>query len=93
MNTQEIPPKKRIFTKQQYYEVGGKSLKLLSYRLRKQQADRTIHKIRNSATKEIETCQEKIKQCFQNYYKTLYSQPQLSNNSQIDAFLDQINLP
>lgn len=47
--------KNLLFTKQQYYEVGGKSLKLLSYRLRKPQADRTIHKIRNSATSKIET--------------------------------------
>lgn len=56
INTEEIK-KKLTFTKQQYYEVGEKSLKLLSFKLRKQQADRTIHKIRNSATKEIESCQ------------------------------------
>ena len=30
MNTQEIQ-KKLLFTKQQYYETGGKSLKLLSF--------------------------------------------------------------
>lgn len=92
INTQEIQ-KKLLFTRQQYYEVGGKSLKLLSYKLRKQQADRTIHKIRNFATNEIETSLEKIQQCFLNYYKTLYSQPQENNDNQIDAFLAQINLP
>lgn len=55
--------------------------------------DRTIHKIRNSATNEIETSLKKIQQCFQTYYKSLYSQPQLSKDDQIDAFLAQINLP
>ena len=49
INIQEIQ-KKLIFTKQRYYEAGGKSLKLLSYKLRKQQADRTIHRIRNPTT-------------------------------------------
>ena len=72
--------------------MGGKSLELLSYRLRKQQADRTTHKIRNSATNKTETSPEKI-QCFPKYYKILYSQPQTSNDNQIDAVLAQINLP
>ncbi len=34
INTQEIQ-KIMLFTKQRYYEIGGKSLKLLSYRLQK----------------------------------------------------------
>lgn len=89
---QEIQ-KKLLFIKHKYYETGGKSLKLLSYRLRKQQADRTIHKIRNSETNEIETNPEKIEQCFHKYYRILYSQPQISNDNQIDAFLAQVNLP
>uniref|UniRef100_A0A3Q3A4Q3 Reverse transcriptase domain-containing protein n=1 Tax=Kryptolebias marmoratus TaxID=37003 RepID=A0A3Q3A4Q3_KRYMA len=92
INTQEIQ-KKLIFIKQQYYEVGGKSLKLLSYRLRKQQACRSIHKIRNNVTKATETNLENIKNCFQKYYKTLYSQPQTTSDNQIDFFLEQINLP
>lgn len=44
LNMQEIQ-QKLIFTKQKYYEAGGKSLKLLAFKLRKQQTDRTIHKI------------------------------------------------
>lgn len=51
---QEIQKKKKIFTKQKYYEVGGKSTKLLAYRLRKQQADNSIYMIRNPITKKIE---------------------------------------
>lgn len=73
INTLEIQ-KKLIFTKQQYYEAGGKSLKLLSYKLKKQQAERTIHKIINPLNNKIENEQEKIKLCFRNYYLNLYSQ-------------------
>lgn len=68
-------------------------MKLLSYKLRKQQADRTIHKIRNPKTNEIETKLEKIQHCFQEYYKILYSQPQTNDGPQIEAFLSQIHLP
>lgn len=92
INTQEIQ-KKLLFTKQLYYDTGGKALKLLSYRLRKQQAEKTIYKIRNPNTKNIETDPKKIKQCFEEYYQKLYSQPQLSNNNQIDTFLSSLNLP
>lgn len=61
--TQEIQ-KRLLFTKQHYYEAGGKSLKLLSYRLRKQQAENAIHTIKNSESGEIETKLEKIQQSF-----------------------------
>lgn len=40
--------KKLLFTKQCYYEAEGKSLKLLSYRLQKQQAENAIHTIKKS---------------------------------------------
>lgn len=92
ITTQEIQ-KKLLFMRQKYYEVGGKSLKLLSYRLRKQQADRTIHKIRNPASNKIEIDPEKIQQCFHKYFKTLYSQPPASEDDRTDAFLAQIDLP
>ncbi len=41
INTQEIQ-KELLLTKQRYYDVGGKSLKVLSHRVRKQQVDNTI---------------------------------------------------
>lgn len=53
--------RKFIFTKQKYYEVGGKSIKLLAYRLRKQQADNSIYKIRNPTTKKIENGSDEIR--------------------------------
>ena len=38
--------KKLIFLKQGYYEAGSKAMKLLAYKLRKQQANNTVNKIR-----------------------------------------------
>ena len=52
--------KKLIFLKQRYYETGGKSAKYLAYKLRKQQEENTIHKIRNPKTQIIENKIEKI---------------------------------
>lgn len=49
--THEIQ-KKLIFTGHKYYEGGSKYTKLLAYKLRKQQADNTIYKIRDPKTKE-----------------------------------------
>uniref|UniRef100_A0A3B5R1I6 Reverse transcriptase domain-containing protein n=1 Tax=Xiphophorus maculatus TaxID=8083 RepID=A0A3B5R1I6_XIPMA len=85
--------KKIIFNKQQYCDVGGKSLKLLSYKLRKQQAERTIHKIRNPLDGQLETEEEKIQQCFQNYYRKLYSQTHVDNNQEVNTFLSKLELP
>ncbi len=50
--SQEIE-KKMIFTKQKYYESGSKSTKLLARRLQKQQADYTIHKIKDPESNTI----------------------------------------
>lgn len=42
---------KMRFSRQKYYESGPKAMKLLSWRLRKQQTERTIYKIRNTRNK------------------------------------------
>lgn len=68
-------------------------MKLLSYKLRKQQAERSIHKIKNPLNDQIEIEQEKIQQCFLDYYKTLYSQPHIDNNQDINTFLSELELP
>lgn len=39
---EEENEKKMRFIKQKYYETGPKAMKLLSWRLRKQQAERTV---------------------------------------------------
>ena len=72
MSTQEIQ-KKFMFLKQRYYEVGGKAMKLLAYKLKKQQADNTISKIKNPDSGEIEHRLEKIQQSFEKFYKKLFS--------------------
>ena len=71
IGTQEIQ-KHQLFSKQRYYEVGGKSLKLLSYKLSKQQADNAIYKIRNPESGAIECRLEKIQQSFEKFYYTVF---------------------
>lgn len=92
MSIQEIQ-NKFIFLKQRYYEVGGKAMKLLAYKLKKQQADNTIPKIRNPESGEVEHRLGKIQQSFEKYYKTLYSQQHTDNAHHIDTFLASLDLP
>lgn len=58
--TQEAQ-KNFTFLRQKYYEIGGQSAKYLVYKLRKQQEDSTIHKIKNPRTNILETKMERIK--------------------------------
>lgn len=84
---------KLTFLKQRYYEVGGKAAKLLAYKLRKQQADNSIHKIRHPELGTIDHGLKNIQKHFENYYRTLYSQPQIDNASETDSFLASLHLP
>lgn len=68
-------------------------MKLLSYRLRKQQAEYTIHKIQNPESGKSEPGLDKKKESFEKYYKSLYSQTQTDDDPQIDTFLAKVNLP
>lgn len=52
--SEEIEKKLR-FMKQRYYEAGPKASTLLAWRLRKQQAENSIHKIRDPITNKITT--------------------------------------
>uniref|UniRef100_A0A671WUY0 Reverse transcriptase domain-containing protein n=1 Tax=Sparus aurata TaxID=8175 RepID=A0A671WUY0_SPAAU len=90
--TEEVK-KKLVFLKQGYYEAGSKAMKLLSYKLRKQQADATINKIRCPHTKQIHNRVGQIQQSFENYYKELYSQQKLDNEEEMRSFLESLNLP
>lgn len=92
IHAQEIQ-KNIMFMKQRYYEVGGKSAKLLAYRLKKQQAKNSIYKIRDSHTKTIMYKTEDIHNCFESYYKKLYAQPMLNNKDKMELFLEGLNLP
>lgn len=52
--------KKLTFLKQRYYEVGSKSAKNLAYKLRKQQAERVVHKIQNLIAKQVKPDQNRV---------------------------------
>lgn len=62
------------FMKQRYYKAGPRAAKLLAWRLRKQQAENTIHKIRDPTTNKITNNLDGIQKAFERYYKSLYSQ-------------------
>lgn len=81
------------FTKQRYYETGPKAMKLLSWRIRKQQAKNTISKIRNPKTQNICSELKGIQQSFELYYKDLYTQPARADIPTIERFLDSLDLP
>lgn len=85
--------KKFIFLKQNYYEAGGKSTKWLAFKLRRQQADSTVYKIKHPKTGIIHNNIIEIQQSFETYYKDLYSQPELNNDNHIETFLSSLNLP
>lgn len=85
--------KKMRFTKQKYYETGPKAMKLLSWRLRKQQAERTVYKIRNPKNNKVCHKLEEIQQAFEVYYKDLYTQLDKADDSVIDEFLKSLDLP
>lgn len=85
--------KKTRYLKQSYYEVGPRAAKLLSKQLKKQQADRTIHKIRDTNTNQIIHDPKEIGTQFMHYYRDLYSQPPSANIDQINVFLEKLDLP
>lgn len=85
--------KKLMFTKQKYYEGGGKYAKLLAYKLKKQDAESSIFKIRDPKTKNILLEPIEIRRCFKDYYADLYSQPQVDNDDRLISILQLLELP
>ncbi len=82
-----------LYTKQKYYEGGSKYSKQLAYKLRKQQSDNAIHKIRDPKTRVIYHQIQEIKDCFKAYYEKLYSQPQVHTDQKMESLLESLNLP
>ena len=76
--------KKAKFAKQRYYENGPRALKLLGWRLRKQQADSSIYEIRDPGTKTLCHKLEDIEHIFENYYRDLYKEPNTTSPQQIN---------
>lgn len=83
--------RKLTFLRQKYYEAGGKSAKLLAYKLKKQ-LENTIHKIRDPQNNSLIYKLDQIQETFQKYYQELYDQPKVNENKMVD-FLDSIYLP
>lgn len=84
--------RKLTFLRQNYYEAGRISAKLLAYKLKKQQLENTIHKIRDPQKKSLIYKLDQIQETFQKYYQELYHQPKVNENKMVD-FLDSIYLP
>lgn len=59
------------FMKQRYHKVGPKAAKLLAWRLRKQQAENTICKIRDPVTNKMTSSLDGIQKVFETYYTHL----------------------
>lgn len=68
-------------------------MKILAWKLRKQQADQTIYKTRDPITNTIQTKQENIQDVFERFYKKLYSKIPEDRHQEIDCFLDALELP
>uniref|UniRef100_A0AAQ6ABA7 Reverse transcriptase domain-containing protein n=1 Tax=Amphiprion ocellaris TaxID=80972 RepID=A0AAQ6ABA7_AMPOC len=84
--------KNLTFLKQKNYDVGARSAKVLAYKLRKQQMENTIYKIKNPRTGQIEESREKIKECFEMFYRDLYKQPEAASEQRIEKFLNGLEL-
>lgn len=85
--------KKLWFARQKYYEVGSKATKLLAWRLCKQQAENTIHEIRDPKSNKTTCTLDGIQKAFETYYKSLYTQPDRAGAHTVEQFLDQLDLP
>ena len=89
---QEVEKKTR-FCKQAHYELGPKATKLLARRLRKQQVDSSIYKIRDPKTNQLKHHPEEIEAIFLNYYKQLYTETSNTKEETMKDFLSKLDLP
>lgn len=73
--------------------INMKAAKLLARRLRKQQVDRIIHRIRDPQTNSLIHHPQKIEAIFLNYYKQLYTDTSDSKMEATRNFLNEMDLP
>lgn len=89
---QEVEQKAR-YLKQSYYEIGPKAAKLLARKLRQQQAERVVHKIKDLKSNQLKYNPKEIENVFRDYYVDLYSQKTATDRREIKSFLDKLDLP
>lgn len=80
-----------LYTKQKYFELGDKPHKMLARQLKKQEQDRTIHKITNNAG-EASTDPRDINNQFFQFYPNLYAAQNIDCDS-MKKFLDSCTFP
>lgn len=85
--------KRARFIKQNFYENGPKSKKLLAWRIRKQMAERFIHKVKDPQNDKMCYKLEDIQSSFETYYRNLYTQPQAAGLTVVSDFLASLDLP
>ena len=65
----------------------------MAWRLRKQQSERSINKLKDPVTNQICSKSEEIQKTFERYYRNLYAQPKLAEPATIKQFLETLDLP
>ena len=79
--------------KQNYYEAGTKATKLLARRIRKQQEMSSICRIKDPESEEVVTDPVQIEKIFQKHYETLYAQPEMPEEEEMEEYLERLDLP
>ncbi len=80
-----------MMLRQNYYDKGEKAGKLLAWRIKQKQSERTIHYIEDNNSS-ITVDPVKINDTFKSFFKTLYSSEYADINSQT-TFLDSLSIP
>ena len=87
--TSDNVAKSLIWTKQAYYDQGEKPSKLLAWRVKKIQAERTISSIKSTSDNLI-TDPREINNIFRNFYELLYKSEYAESREDQNTFLDQL---
>uniref|UniRef100_A0A3B5R0Z3 Reverse transcriptase domain-containing protein n=1 Tax=Xiphophorus maculatus TaxID=8083 RepID=A0A3B5R0Z3_XIPMA len=87
--TTEKVAKNLMWTKQAFYDQGEKAGKLLAWRIKQMQAERTINSIK-SKLDILTTDPSEINENFREFYKNLYKSEYSGNKDTQAAFLNQL---
>ena len=87
--TSDKVAKSLMWTKQTYYDQGEKAGKLLAWRVKKTQTERTINNIK-STSGNLTTDPLEINKNFRDFYESTYKSEYTENSEDQSAFLDQL---